>query len=394
LTQTIARSTRSSRLLTRAVLPAGALLLATSVAAADDAPDRNPLPSQPGDFSLKVEPGVAVPLTTPQSQIYSPGAGESIKALWLLNRYLNLGPSATFIYLPAQAAQGDGGTAWNLGVSLGLRRPHDLPDDAGFFGISPWVDVDALYVRTGGLDRPGFDVGVGLAVPIGKQRIFWVGPFARYLQILQIDRTGYDNHDAKILSAGISLEVTFGVEREAAATPYTASPAATTATATAGVCPDRDGDGIPDSVDRCPDVAGTMDDYGCPTYKRIVVKPDKLELKEKIQFAWDQATLQEVSYPVLDEVVQALKDNKSFKVQVEGHTSSEGTDDHNQTLSNQRAQAVLDYLAAHGIGKDRLASKGFSSSVPIDTNATAAGRENNRRVEFVVNFNIIDKGGN
>jgi OmpA-OmpF porin, OOP family len=95
---------------------------------------------------------------------------------------------------------------------------------------------------------------------------------------------------------------------------------------------------------------------------------------------------------VLDEVVQALNDNKNFKVQVEGHTSSEGGDDHNQTLSEQRAAAVLDYLVTHGISKDRLVSKGFASTVPADTNATSAGRENNRRVEFVVNFIILNDG--
>jgi outer membrane protein OmpA-like peptidoglycan-associated protein len=365
-------------------------LLQTSANAADATPD--PLPSQPGDFSLKIETGVALPLTDPQSQRFDVGGGQTLKALWLLNRYLNLGPSATFMGFPAQGPGGDVGTAWTFGASLGLRRPHDLPDDASFFGISPWIDVDALYVRTGPLDRPGVDVGVGLAVPIDRARIFWVGPFARYLQIFQIDRTGYDNHDAKILSLGISLEITLGVQRPARATPYN-EPVAARAQPV-GVCPDRDGDGIPDSVDRCPDVAGTADFYGCPAYKRIVVKPDKLELKEKIQFAWNQATLQGDSSPVLDEVVQALQDNKGFKVEVEGHTSSEGGDDHNQTLSSQRAQAVLDYLAAHGIDRSRLTSKGFASSVPIDTNATSAGRENNRRVEFVVHFNILDKDGN
>jgi len=79
-------------------------------------------------------------------------------------------------------------------------------------------------------------------------------------------------------------------------------------------------------------------------------------------------------------------------VQVEGHASSEGGDDHNQTLSEQRAEAVLDYLVTHGIDKGRLASKGFGSSVPIDTNETVAGRENNRRVEFVVYFTILNEG--
>jgi outer membrane protein OmpA-like peptidoglycan-associated protein len=378
----------------KAAIPGAAVALLSLLEPAARAADAttDPLPSQPGDFSLKVEPGVALPLTNPQSQRFDAGGGETIKALWLLNRYLDIGPSATFIGFPAGASGGDAGTAWTFGASLGLRRPHDVPDDDSFFGISPWVDVDALYVRTGPLDRPGFDVGAGLAVPIGKARIFWVGPFVRYLQILQIDRTGYDNHDAKILSLGISLEVTFGVERPAPSTPYT-QPAVAKAQAV-GVCPDRDGDGIPDSVDRCPDVAGTIENYGCPAYKRVVVKPDKLELKEKIQFAWDQAALEQVSFPVLDEVAQALNDNRSFKVEVEGNTSSEGADDHNQKLSEQRAQAVVDYLVAHGIDRGRLTSKGFSSSVPIDTNATAAGRENNRRVEFIVRFNIVDKGGN
>ena len=79
-------------------------------------------------------------------------------------------------------------------------------------------------------------------------------------------------------------------------------------------------------------------------------------------------------------------------MQVEGHASSEGADDHNQTLSEKRAEAVLDYLVAHGIGKERLVSTGFASLVPVDTNATIAGRENNRRVEFVVHFIILNDG--
>src|SRR6185295_2533055 len=168
----------------------------------------------------------------------------------------------------------------------------------------------------------------------------------RYFEIIQGDRAGFDNHDAKILSLGLSLEVGSGVEREREAVAAVEGRTVTVNKETFS-CPDRDGDDVPDKVDHCPDVAGPTDNWGCPAYKKIVVQKDKLELKEKLYFAWNQATLQDASFPVLDEVVQALKDNKGFRVQVEGHTSSEGTEDHNQTLSEQRAGAVLDYLAAH-----------------------------------------------
>jgi outer membrane protein OmpA-like peptidoglycan-associated protein len=347
-----------------------------------------PLPARATDFSLKLEPGVAVPLTAPQSQLYNVGGGLTLKALFGLNKYLDVGPSLTLLQLPAEAKLTEPGAAWTFGGGVRLKRPHDAPGGSeGFYAISPWVDADALYVRTGVLNRPGFAAAAGLSIPIGETRMFWAGPFVRYLHIIQPHRDDYDNHDAKILSVGISLEVGPGREREAGA-------AAEVRTVTKEIfsCPDRDKDGIPDNVDRCPKVAGPMDSWGCPEYKKVVVKRDRLELKEKLYFAWNQATLEEASFPVLDEVVQALKDNTDFRVQVEGHTDSSGADDNNQTLSEKRADTVLDYLVAHGIAKERLVSKGFSSSVPLDTNNTVEGRENNRRVEFVVNFNILNDG--
>jgi outer membrane protein OmpA-like peptidoglycan-associated protein len=95
---------------------------------------------------------------------------------------------------------------------------------------------------------------------------------------------------------------------------------------------------------------------------------------------------------MLDQVVRVLTDNKSFHVQVEGHTDASGTVEHNQMLSEQRAAAVVDYLATRGVPKDRVSSKGFASSVPLDTNDTAAGRENNRRVEFVLKLSTANAG--
>ena len=378
--------------LAKAAMTGAALLLlgafAQASAAETTVPNRGP--AQVGDFALKVEPGVALPLTHPQSQVFKVGGGQTIKALWTLNKYLDVGPSATFMYLPAETSSNEAGTAWTFGGGIRVKRPHDVPDHDAFYAISPWADADALYVRTGGLNRAGFAVAAGLSVPIGEARAFWIGPFVRYLHIMQQpERTGFDNHDAKILSLGVSLEVGTGIQREREAV---AAAEVRTINQETFFCPDRDNDGIPDNVDRCPDVAGPMDNWGCPAYQRLVVKRDKLELKERIYFAWDQAILQDVSFPVLDEVAQALKDNKGFRVQVEGHTSSEGADDHNQTLSEKRAGAVVDYLVAHGIGRERLVSTGFASSVPADTNTTIAGRENNRRVEFVVHFIILNDG--
>ena len=339
--------------------------------------------------SFKLEPGIAIPLTAPQSRIYDVGGGQSLKVLFGLTPYLDIGPSLSLLILPAAVDGAESGIAWGAGAGVRVKRPHDA---TSYSGVSPWLDLDALYVRTGGLDRPGFDLAAGVAFPIGDARTFWVGPFVRYMQTVQLARDGYDNRDAKILLLGVSFEVGSGIERAPVVTaepipaaPVTAEPIVR--------CPDRDQDGIADAIDHCPDAAGSLEGAGCPGYQKLVVKPDKLELKEKLYFAWNQATLEDSSFAVLDEVVLALKDNPGFRVQIEGHADATGGNDHNQTLSEQRAVAVLDYLASHGIAKDRLASKGFSSSVPLDSNLTVAGRENNRRVEFVVAFIILKTDG-
>lgn len=353
-------------------------------------PSAQPMPSVLGDFALKLEPGLALPLTEPQLGAFNLGGSQTMKALWTINPFLDAGPSVAFLALPNENSALAPGIAWTYGLGLRVKRPHESASDDSYFSASPWVDADALYVRTGSLNRPGFSVAAGVAVPIGVARIFWLGPFVRYTQILQAEsRGGYDTRDAKLLSVGLSLEGGSGVRYRSPDLPLCE------AVACSDPGPghfDSDGDGLPDETDRCPLAVGPVDSWGCPAYKRLVIKPDKLELKERIYFAWDQSVLQDVSFPLLDEVVQALTDNKNFRVQVEGHTSSEGGDDHNQTLSKKRAEAVIDYIVLHGIARDRLDSKGFASSSPADTNSTITGRGNNRRVEFVVQFNILTNG--
>jgi outer membrane protein OmpA-like peptidoglycan-associated protein len=344
---------------------------------------------EPFQLSVSVEPGLAMAMTDPQSQRTDAGFGQTLKLLFGVTPYLEIGPTAAFTTLPTAASMTTPGTAWAFGGGARLMRPHDA---VGFYGISPWVDADALYVRTGGLDRPGFAAAAGLAMPLDDRRRFWLGPYARYFQILQGERSGFDNRDAKILELGISLEVGTGLERKRAARVAVAEPAMLVPAPLPVPAPDRDGDGVSDATDSCPDVAGTAENAGCPVYEKVIVQPDKLVLKEKIAFAWNSALIGDTSRPALDEVAQALRDNLSFRVQVDGHASSEGGDVHNQALSEERASAVVDYLVARGVARDRLISKGFSSSVPAATNGTAAGRETNRRVEFVVDFIIVKKG--
>ncbi|MCE9576595.1 MAG: OmpA family protein [Deltaproteobacteria bacterium] len=135
-----------------------------------------------------------------------------------------------------------------------------------------------------------------------------------------------------------------------------------------------------------------MADYrGCPP-PAVAPAPPQLELTQHIAFAWNSSELTPDSHTGLDEVVVALRDRTDLVVQVDGHASSDGGEVYNQELSEARAAAVVDYLVAHGIARDRLAAKGFSSSMPTESNATRDGRVANRRVEFVIAVAAAPKG--
>ena len=153
--------------------------------------------------------------------------------------------------------------------------------------------------------------------------------------------------------------------------------------------PDNDQDRIMDVDDQCPlepeDYDGDEDEDGCPDlYKRIVIKKDRIELKQKVYFATNEDVILDKSFALLDEVARALLDNPNIKVSIEGHTDNQGPDDYNQDLSERRAASVRRYLISQGVESERLRSKGFGESQPIDDNRTAAGRAENRRVEFLI----------
>lgn len=102
-----------------------------------------------------------------------------------------------------------------------------------------------------------------------------------------------------------------------------------------------------------------------------------------IRFDVNKATLKPESMGVINEIADLMKENPDINFSVEGHTDSDGDNDSNQTLSEDRAQTVLQTLVKMGIDSSRLTSKGWGESKPMDTNDTPEGKANNRRVEFV-----------
>ncbi len=148
-------------------------------------------------------------------------------------------------------------------------------------------------------------------------------------------------------------------------------------------CPylDTDKDGIPDNKDKCPKKPGPVENNGCP-YKLIKITDNMIVLKQKIFFAFNKARIEPRSYPVLNEIAEAMRDHPKWKIEIQGHTDDRGSASYNQKLSERRAFAVYKYLVGRGIARDRMTYIGYGESRPIEDNSTAEGRAVNRRVEF------------
>jgi OmpA-OmpF porin, OOP family len=150
-------------------------------------------------------------------------------------------------------------------------------------------------------------------------------------------------------------------------------------------CPDQDGDEVPDNVDKCPEEPGPAENDGCPINNPplVVIESDRIRIKGNILFETGSATIQKQSLKLLDEVATVLERNPALgPVLIEGHTDDIGSDSLNLSLSQRRAQSVMDYLVSKGIDAQRLRAKGFGEMRPIAPNTNALGRAKNRRVEF------------
>ncbi|MFC4211523.1 DUF6089 family protein [Pedobacter lithocola] len=159
---------------------------------------------------------------------------------------------------------------------------------------------------------------------------------------------------------------------------------------------DADGDGVADKLDKCPGTPSgvVVDGAGCPlkvpapqvTEKVIVTEADRAVVKDAIknlEFDLGKATIRSKSYASLNRVA-ALLVEKNFSLKLAGHTDNTGSKALNLRLSKERAESVKAYLVSQGANASRIEATGYGMGQPIATNKTAAGRQQNRRVEFTI----------
>lgn len=350
-----------------------------------------PKPAQAQQFQLHAEGAVAVWLDQPQSDRFTPGAYLALRPGLALGRVLSLQWSYAALVVPSGEGYDEAGAAHFLTTGLRLRPFAPLQDEETQLG-GLFADVNAGYVRTGPLDRAGFDVGLGYAF----QPATWlsVGPVVRYIQIIQPDRLeDQDPNDAQFLSLG--LDFGFGAAKKdppVATQPVSAEPLRCPDPV---VCPeqgilsycaegdkDTDRDGTCDSVDLCMTEIGPPATLGCPidpcSGKPLVVL---------VQFPYDSSAMPaptqeepQTMDPVLDAIAKAMSLDPSCRVCIMGHASDEGPADYNLELSQRRSSAVEQYLGRHGLPRARMLTTGMGTSCPLEP---VSSRLLNRRVEFI-----------
>lgn len=101
-------------------------------------------------------------------------------------------------------------------------------------------------------------------------------------------------------------------------------------------------------------------------------------------FATGESDVLPQSYVELHRLIDLLQAHPTMRIELRGHTDNSGTREFNQRLSEARAQAVVEYLVAHGVERSRLSASGYGESMPIDSNDTPEGRSRNRRVEYLI----------
>jgi outer membrane protein OmpA-like peptidoglycan-associated protein len=322
---------------------------------------------------LRLEPGVGIPLTQPQSSRFDPGGALALKPSLALLPFLDANVTVSGLVLPSKVSGVNAGGAWGGGVGARLHRPFDFTNNtgSGFSAVVPWVDADAQLIGTGPLARPMFSVGVGAEVPTSSARNIWLGPFVRYEQAVDsLDHTpGYDNGDARVLIVGLEIELGPSRAKPTVTPPSPAEP-------------------------QHADLQVQLLPPPEPPAQPPIRAEEVAQITGTVQFGFDSA-VPVAADTLLSSIVSKLAAHPGWNVEIDGHASYENhpwAEKHNNELAVRRAQAVKDALVKGGIPADRLTVKGFGTTKPIAPNDTEAHRSINRRVEFTVTVKLVPAG--
>ena len=121
--------------------------------------------------------------------------------------------------------------------------------------------------------------------------------------------------------------------------------------------------------------------YTEPFKVNVKFEPAKTYTLDNVHFDFGKATLRAESFAELEELISYLKNKDNIKVEIAGHTDNVGTDADNLKLSQQRADAIRNYVIKKGIAPARVVAKGYGASEPVADNDTDEGRQLNRRTE-------------
>ncbi|MCL2778838.1 MAG: OmpA family protein [Polyangiaceae bacterium] len=153
--------------------------------------------------------------------------------------------------------------------------------------------------------------------------------------------------------------------------------------------PDNDHDGIPDVIDKCPNEPETYngfeDEDGCPDTGNVIVEDKNIVILKTIQFKTGSAEILPESNEILDAVATTILHHPEFLlIEIAGHADERASDEYNLRLTQARVNSVMNALVERHVQKDRLRSKGYGEFCPEDPGHNEAAWEKNRRVEFKI----------
>jgi outer membrane protein OmpA-like peptidoglycan-associated protein len=372
------------------------------------------------DTVINVEAPVAIPLSEPLRDRFGVGTmpalsaslpvgGWTLLGLRLRGGFLSNGPA------PADRAVRDPGMGGLLALS-GVARFRPLAGrQRDSRSIGPWIELGVGPGITGTLVRVEGEAAVGWNF---RWREWIFGPSARYLLLVQ-PSSPLDSSDAQVALLGV--EIVMHDSHRPAPIEVPVAVAVAVAVPQPEVL-DRDGDGIPDDVDKCPDepedfdgfededgcpdpdndkdgipdvadkcpnepetVNGVDDEDGCPDEAPIVVKENRILLTERVLFDTNRARVRTAGRPVLAAVLNLWQQHPEWdQLVIEGHADRRGPDQFNDWLSQERAQRARKALIGLGFPSEKLAVAGFGRRQLRMPGSNEEADRQNRRVEFVI----------